>query len=135
MAATLSLRPREMKTVLAIAVAGSLGVVARYGVDGLISSRLATPFPWATILINVSGAFVLGLLFASLGERGGAPDWLRLALTVGFLGGFTTFSTFSLQTFILIEAGAYGLALVYSLGSVIAGVVAAYAGVWLGRTL
>lgn len=120
---------------MAIAAAGAVGVVARYGLDGLISARVPGPFPWATIAINVSGAFVLGLLFVILGERAGAPEWLRLALTVGFLGGFTTFSTYSLQTFILIDSGAYGLAAANAAGSVVAGLLAASAGVWVGRSV
>lgn len=122
-----------MRTVVAVAAAGAVGVVARYGIDGLVYSRLPGPFPWGTVLINVTGAFLLGLLFVLLGERGGAPDWLRLALTVGFLGGFTTFSAFSLQTYLLVESGSYGLAAANAIGSVVAGLGAVVAGVWVGR--
>jgi fluoride exporter len=122
-------------TAVAIAVAGALGALARYGLDGLISRRAPTSFPWGTFVINVSGSFLLGIVFVAMTERFRPDPWLRSALTIGFLGAYTTFSTFSLETYRLAEDGAYGLALANALGSLAAGLAAVYAGVVIGRAL
>jgi fluoride exporter len=122
-------------TAGAIAVAGALGALARWGLDGWISRRATTSFPWGTFVINVSGSFLLGLLFVAMTERFRSDLWLRSALTIGFLGAYTTFSTFSLETYRLAEDGHYRLALVNALGSLAAGLAAVYAGVRLGRAL
>ena len=124
-----------MRIVLGIAIAGALGAVARYELEGAIGRRSPSAFPWGTFIINVSGAFVLGLLFTVLTEHLTVAPWLRVALTVGFLGAYTTFSTFSLETYRLIVDGAIGLALANAVGSVAAGLVAVYGGVVLGRLL
>ena len=124
-----------MPTALAIAVAGAFGALARYGLDGWISRRAPTSFPWGTFAINVTGSFLLGLAFVLMTERFRPDPWLRSAVTIGFLGAYTTFSTFSLETYRLVEDGAYGLALANVVGSVAAGLTAVYAGVVLGRAL
>jgi len=122
-------------TALAIAIAGALGALARYGLDGLISRRAPTSFPWGTFVINVSGSFLLGIVFVAMTERFRPDPWLRSALTIGFLGAYTTFSTFSLETYRLVEDSAYGLAIANALGSLAAGLAAVYAGVVIGRAL
>jgi len=122
-------------TALAIVVAGAFGALARYGLDGWISRRAPTSFPWGTFAINVTGSFLLGLAFVLMTERFRPDPWLRSAVTIGFLGAYTTFSTFSLETYRLVEDGAYGLALANVVGSVAAGLTAVYAGVVLGRAL
>jgi len=124
-----------VRTVVAIAIAGGLGALARYGLEGFVSRRTKGAFPWGTFVVNISGAFALGLIFTLATERWGLPAWLRSALTIGFLGAYTTFSTFSLETYRLVEDGAYGLALANVVGSVAAGLTAVYAGVVLGRAL
>ncbi len=124
-----------MPTVAAVAFAGALGALARYGLDGLISDRVSGAFPWATFVINVSGSFMLGLLFALFSDRISADAWLRTGLTVGLLGAYTTFSTLSLETYRLLESGSLKLALANALGSLAAGLLALYAGVMLGRAL
>ena len=124
-----------MPTALAIVVAGAFGALARYGLDGWISRRAPTSFPWGTFAINVTGSFLLGLAFVLMTERFRPDPWLRSAVTIGFLGAYTTFSTFSLETYRLIEDGAYGLALANVVGSVAAGLTAVSAGVVLGRAL
>ena len=124
-----------MPTALAIAVAGAFGALARYGLDGWISRRAPTSFPWGTFAINVTGSFLLGLAFVLMTERFRPDPWLRSAVTIGFLGAYTTFSTFSLETYRLIEDGAYGLAFANVVGSVAAGLTAVSAGVVLGRAL
>ena len=122
-----------MRTVIGIAVAGSLGALARYGLEGAVSRRSAGAFPWGTFVVNVSGSFVLGLLFTLLTERWLVAPWLRSTVTIGFLGAYTTFSTLSLESYRLLEDGAYGLAFANLLGSLAAGMAAVYAGVVLGR--
>jgi CrcB protein len=122
-------------TAVAIAVAGALGALARYGLDGLISRRAPTSFPWGTFAVNISGSFALGLVFVLMTERFRPDPWLRSAVTIGFLGAYTTFSTLSLETYRLLEDGAYGLALANVVGSLAAGLTAVYAGVVIGRAL
>jgi CrcB protein len=124
-----------MRTVIGIAVAGAGGALARYGLEGVVSRRFPAAFPWGTFVINVSGAFVLGLLFTLFTERVRVSPWMRSTITIGFLGAYTTFSTLSLETFRLLEDGAVGLGLANALGSLVAGLVAVYAGVVLGRVI
>jgi len=118
-----------------IAVAGALGALARYGLDGLISRRAPASFPWGTFAINITGSFLLGLLFVVMTERFRPDPWLRSAVTIGFLGAYTTFSTLSLETYRLAEDGAWGLAAANVVGTLAAGLGAVYAGVVIGRAL
>lgn len=123
-----------MRTVVAVGIAGFVGAVARYGIDGLIAQKGASSFPWGTFVVNVSGSFVLGLLFAVLIEgRVAVAPWLRTATTVGLIGAYTTFSTLTLETFRLVEDGSIILAGANAVGSLAIGLVAVYAGVVVGR--
>ena len=122
-------------TIAGIAIAGALGALARYGLDGLVSRRTGGGFPWGTLAVNVTGAFALGLLFTLLAERYVAAPWLRSAITIGFLGAYTTFSTLSLESFRLLEDGAPGLAAANLLGSCGAGLAAVWLGTVAGRAL
>jgi CrcB protein len=124
-----------MRTIVAIGIAGALGALARYGLDGLVSRRLTTSFPWGTVLVNMSGAFVLGFLMTLMTEQLTTAPWLRSALTIGLLGAYTTFSTLTYETYRLFEDGALGLAAANLLGSAAAGLVAVYLGVVTGRAL
>ncbi|MGO4435724.1 fluoride efflux transporter CrcB [Paenarthrobacter sp. RAF9] len=117
-------------TVVLLALAGGLGAAARFVVDGLVRSRFRTALPWGTIVINVSGSLLLGFL-AGLVMRGQAPESLLLIAGTGFLGGYTTFSTASLETIRLVQSGRTGLALVNGLGTMAASVLAAATGVWI----
>lgn len=116
---------------LQVALGGALGAVLRYQTGGAVARWLgpsaAAAFLWATLAVNVTGSFAMGLLAGWLARHDGAEGW-RLLLGVGLLGGFTTFSAFSLELLGLIERGAPGLALAYALVSVAAGL----AGLWLG---
>ena len=124
-----------MRVAIAIAAAGALGALARYGLDAAVSRRFPTAFPWGTFVVNVSGALALGFLFTLFTEHLTVSPWLRAALTVGFLGAYTTFSTLSLETYRLLEDGAIGLALANVFGSAAAGLLAVYLGVIAGRAL
>jgi CrcB protein len=125
-----------MRTVVAVGVAGFVGALARYELEGLISDKTTGSFPWGTMFVNVTGSFVLGLLFALLVEgRVVVAPWLRTATMVGLIGTYTTFSTFTLETVRLAEDGSYVLAGVNAMGSLAIGLVAVYAGIALGRVV
>lgn len=117
----------------AIATGGALGAVLRYASSQQLSGWLGKSFPWATLGINVIGSLCMGLLFVLLVERAGLSSEWRAFLMVGLLGAFTTFSTFSIETLVLIEQGDWARALAYVLSSVLVCVLAAAAGVSLAR--
>jgi CrcB protein len=125
---------QRMRTVLAVALAGALGALARWGVGAWFGHRFPS-FPWGTMFINVTGSFILGVLFAVLVERNIGSLTLRLALMTGLLGAYTTFSTFSLETFRLVEDGATGSALANIGLSVVLGVLAVWLGLTAGRAV
>ena len=114
-------------TYLAISIGAVLGANARFLLGGWVLARFGAEFPLGTLLINVTGSFVIGLAYVLL-ERHGAPDWVRPLVIVGFLGAYTTFSTFSLDTLALFERGAWVAAGTY----VAASVAGSLAGVLLG---
>jgi CrcB protein len=120
---------------LAVAVGGALGSMARFWLAGAIAALTSPRFPWGTLLINVLGSFVIGLvgsLTLSPARVGMHPD-IRIFLMTGICGGFTTFSAFSLQTLELLQGGEIVPALGYAVGSVVLCVVATYCGWLLGR--
>ena len=124
-----------MRTIVAIGIAGALGALARYGLDGAVSRRLPTSFPWGTFVVNVSGTLVLGFILTLMTEQLTTAPWLRSALAIGFLSAYTTFSTLMYETYRLLEDGALGLAAANLLGSASAGLFAVYLGVVAGRAL
>jgi CrcB protein len=126
----------SMLNFVLIGVGGGLGAIARY-ISGLAILRVAgEAFPWSTLLINGVGSFLMGLLVGWLALKGEAPmaNHLRLLLATGFLGGFTTFSTFSLEAVMLWERNP-ALAAAYMGGSVALGVAGLMLGLWLGRVI
>ena len=118
-----------------IAIGGAAGAVARYVVDTAIAQRASGAFPWGTLLVNVSGSVLLGILFALAVERGVLPASIRGPVMIGFLGAYTTFSTLMLESWRLWEDGASALALGNLVGSSVLGIVAIVAGLTLGRAL
>jgi CrcB protein len=122
-----------MPVVLAVASGGAVGALARFGVDSLFEQRIDALFPWSTYAINVSGCFLNGLLVAVVVDALGAPSWLSRGLIVGFLGAYTTFSTFGAETYELTEMRQWGIALANVVGSVAVGVAAVGLGQALGR--
>lgn len=119
--------------LLLVAVGGALGASARHLVN-LASLRLVGPgFPWGTMAINVAGSLAMGVFIGWLGRRFNASEELRLFVATGILGGFTTFSAFSLDFAVLWERGALGGAAFYAGASVVLSILALFAGLWLAR--
>jgi CrcB protein len=124
-----------MPVQLAVALGGALGALGRYLADRAIERHEVGLFPWSTFTINVSGSFIVGGVIGALVDRHHTPAWLRLGLVIGVLGGYTTFSTFSQETFDLFEGGRAAVAMTYAAGSVALGVTAVFLGVRLGRLI
>ena len=117
-----------MQTVFYIAIFGALGCVARYFLSGWTYDKLGWGFPWGTLSVNVVGAFIIGLLMELGLRNANIPANLRIGLVTGFLGGLTTFSTFSYETFKLIESGR----LLVALANIVVSVVVCLLFTWLG---
>lgn len=123
-----------MEKLFLVAIGGGVGAVARYLLGVVSLNRLGMSWPAGTFVANVSGGLLMGLLVGWLALRGGGEqERLRLLLGVGLLGGFTTFSAFSLETVLMIERRAYGEALGYVLVSVVVSITALFAGLMLMR--
>src|ERR1700683_2074375 len=116
-----------------IAIGGSLGAIARYAVATMIQARIPAGFPWGTFVVNVSGCLVMGVATTLLTERLVVnPAW-RVLVPVGFIGAYTTFSTFELEAFRANTEGAWLIGGAYVVGSVVAGYLALWAGGVAGR--
>jgi CrcB protein len=127
-------RQRRPGVLAAVAAGGALGAPARYGIALAITVTPGT-FPWGTFWINVSGSFAIGLLLAVLLARFPADRYLRPFLATGFLGAYTTYSTFAVETDLLLRNGHVGVALAYAGASLGTALAAAAAGLRLGRAL
>lgn len=124
-----------MTKLLLILLGGALGTGCRFGVSYLtmlLAGQLPR-FPYATLIVNLTGSFVMGLLAELFALRWPAATTLRAALLTGVLGGYTTFSSFSLETFNLLQENRWGAAICYALGSVIIGLLAVWAGIAVAR--
>jgi CrcB protein len=124
-----------MGAYVAVAVGGAMGSVARFWLAGVMTALTGPRFPWGTLLINVLGSLVIGLVAAATltPERIAMHPTMRVFLMTGVCGGFTTFSAFSLQTLELMQAGELVPAFGYAIGSVVLCVIATYCGWLLGR--
>lgn len=124
-----------MAILLWVAAGGALGSVLRHLVNVSSGRSFGTDFPWGTTIVNISGSFVMGALIAYMAVKWSASQEARAFLTTGILGGFTTFSAFSLDFATLIERRAFDLAVYYAAASVLLSILAIFAGLWLTRTL
>jgi fluoride exporter len=124
-----------MWTYVAIAVGGTIGCWARYGMTNLVQSIYGRDFPYATMSINLLGSFLMGFLFIETLERLPTSPELRTGILTGFLGGFTTFSTFSMETLLLVEQGYVLRAILYMVLSTTFGLLAAFTGAYIARNL
>lgn len=129
------MKSQELVLVGAVAAGGALGSVGRYLLGAFIQGRAAPGFPMATLVINVAGSFLLGLILQAALEGTGMSPATRLFLATGFCGGFTTFSTFSYETLRLVEEGEHAPAVAYVALSVGLSVGAALGGAMLARRL
>lgn len=122
------------REILAIAVGGGLGSVLRFLLSRWIQGRTETGyFPWGILTVNLLGCLLIGILFGILVERFNVGPMVRSGIFLGILGGFTTFSSFSMDTITLFYSGAYGLAAIYVLLSVVVGILATGLGLSLVR--
>ena len=119
---------------LIVFIGAGIGGALRHGVNVGAARLFGYGFPFGTLIVNVVGSFLIGLLAGYFAFRPGVPQDARLFLTTGILGGFTTFSAFSLDGALLIERHAYALAAVYMVGSVVAGLMALFLGLALFRS-
>ena len=121
--------------ILAIGLGGALGAVSRHFLAAWIARITGHGFPWGIMVVNILGSFIMGLLITYLSHHFNTTPELRAFIVVGLLGGFTTFSTFSLETVLLIERGQMAEAAGYVTGSVVLAVSGLFAGMWLGRII
>lgn len=123
------------KVLIAVFLGGGIGSILRYCVQITLHERIVPYyFPWATFTVNIVGSFLIGLFYA-LSARFNLSTEVRMLLTTGLCGGFTTFSTFSNDGLILLKQGFYGIFIAYTLLSICLGIIAAIGGGALGRTI
>ncbi|ABE40843.1 fluoride efflux transporter CrcB [Rhodopseudomonas pseudopalustris] len=122
-------------TYLLVFLGGGLGAMFRHFINTVSGRMLGTAFPYHTFFINVSGSLVMGLIAGYFAFKGGSSQHVRLFLMTGILGGYTTFSAFSLDAALLYERGAVGLAALYVLGSVALAIAGLFAGLALIRAI
>lgn len=119
--------------ILSVAIGGAFGAVARYLINISPLSHLFAKFPFPTFFINVTGSFLIGFLLILLTDKFQVNENLRMAVIVGFLGAYTTFSTFEMEIFGLIREKEFGMAFVYLIASVLVGFIGVSLGVWLAK--
>lgn len=124
-----------MQKYLLIAVGGSLGTIARYWVGSAVASRWGTKFPYGTFVINISACIIIGFSLTYLGKRAElSPAW-RYLIPTGFVGAYSTFSTYEWETLSSLRDGAFSLAALYALGSLLLGLAAAWGGAVLAEMI
>lgn len=124
-----------MKLFWAIAVGAAVGGVSRFYLTVAMQERFGEAFPWGTLLINITGSLLLGFVIRYAMATPSMSLELRLMLTTGFCGGYTTFSSYSYETAVLLDTGHYGRAAIYSIGSVVISLLAMFCGFALARNL
>ena len=124
-----------MSRIFLIGLAGFVGTIGRYWLSGVVARRYGETFPLGTLVVNLSGCLLVGLLYYLLQERFVVNPTARTVILIGFLGGFTTFSSFGLQTFTLLQDGEFGLATLNLTISNFVGLVLVWVGYTLARVL
>ena len=126
---------RLLLKYLMVCVGGCLGSILRFWLGSYIGSRMGTRFPYGTLVINVTGSFLIGLVFSVMTARTyWSPNW-RYLVPIGFIGGYTTFSSFEFETLRTIQDGQVGLGLLYVALSLVIGFIAVWGGVMAGRAI
>ncbi len=124
----------DLLKYLLVGVGGCLGSILRFWLGTYIGGKMGTRFPYGTLVINITGSFLLGLVFAVFTKTHWNPNW-RYLIPIGFIGGYTTFSAFEFETLRTLQDGQIGLGLLYVAVSVIVGLVAVWGGVVAGRAI
>ena len=119
--------------ILLIALFGAIGTLARYGLQGVVQIKMGTTYPYGTLLVNLTGCFLLGLIGQLTLNRVIVPPEWRMAIAIGFLGGYTTFSSFGWETAKMLEAGEWLWATSYVTASVVLGLLLSVAGIRLAN--
>ena len=118
-----------------VGVGGCLGSILRFWLGSYIGNRMGTRFPYGTFVINITGSFLIGLFFAFMTARTQwSPNW-RYLIPIGFIGGYTTFSSFEYETLLTVQHGQIGLGLLYVALSVVVGFIAVWGGVVAGKAI
>ena len=124
-----------MQKYIFIAIGGSLGAIARYGVGAAVASRFGTRFPYGTFVINITACIVIGFVMTFLGRRADLnPAW-RFLIPVGFLGAYSTFSSYEWETFSTLRTGAFALATLYAFISLFVGLAAVWCGAMIAEVI
>src|SRR5437762_7892468 len=124
-----------IRYLLLVAVGGGVGSIARYLCQKWVNENHAHPFPWGTLLVNLAGCFLIGIVYAAAEKTTFISPQIRLLLITGFCGGFTTFSTFAFENMTLLRGDDTIYFLVYAIGSVVLGIIAVFAGIGLMKLL
>jgi fluoride exporter len=120
---------------LVVAIGGAIGSALRYGTSLGAARVIGTGFPYGTLLVNLAGCLLAGIVFGLMEDRAGFSPMVRLLLLTGFLGGYTTFSTFMLETITLVQGGAWGIALASFVANNAAGAALVIGGIYVGRAI
>jgi fluoride exporter len=124
-----------LQKYLMIALGGALGSIARYWVGSTIAGRMGIKFPYGTLIVNLTACLIIGFSLTYLGKRADInPAW-RFLIPVGFIGAYSTFSTYEWETLSTLRSGAFFLAALYAIGSLILGLIAVWGGSWLAEAL
>jgi fluoride exporter len=118
-----------------VGIGGCLGSILRFWLGNYVGSKMGTRFPYGTFVINITGSFLIGLVFAFLTERSQWSPYWRYLIPIGFIGGYTTFSSFEFEALRTIQEGQFGIGLLYVTSSVVLGLAAAWGGLIAGRAL
>ena len=124
-----------MQKYLLIALGGALGSIARYWVGAMVINRFGTRFPWGTLIINLTACLVIGFSVTFLAQRTGMGLAWRYLVPIGFVGAYSTFSTYEWETLTLIKAGAFPAAALYAFGSLVLGLAATWCGMMAAEYL
>jgi fluoride exporter len=124
-----------LQKYLLIAAGGALGSAARYWVGSTVSGRMGIKFPYGTLLVNITACLIIGFSLTCLGKRADLDPAWRFFIPVGFIGAYSTFATYEWETLATMRSGAYFLAALYAVGSLILGLAAVWCGVALGDLL
>ncbi|MCC3860455.1 fluoride efflux transporter CrcB [Pseudemcibacter aquimaris] len=123
-----------MNMILAVAAGGAIGATGRFLVGRMMFTLMGPGFPYGTLAVNIIGSFMIGLLIEALALKFNASHTMQGFLVIGILGGFTTFSAFSMEVGLMMERGELGTAAIYAFGSVLLGLGALFSGLYIGRT-